>query len=467
MATTSPIVAQAAEHIQQLFAERLPITLTYHNPQHTLDVVAAASEIAIGEGLNEEDREILAVAAWFHDAGYTQVYNDHEAAGANMAREFLAQRGYPEQNIALVERCILATKYPSHPQTLMESVLCDADLSHVGRKGYMDSADRLRAEWGVHLQKTYTEFEWLKNNLEFLAGHHFYTHYARTQFEERKKANVEKVQKRIHKALETEPGTTFPESLVAALDAAYPHPPVAQPVVQSGNQPGADHGVIAAEKPHKHHAKDHAPKTAVAPPAKVSDEEKLRIEQEKLRLKEEKSKRPERGIETMFRITSQNHMNLSKMADDKASVLISINTLIISIVLSVLAAKLENNVYLIIPTLMLLASSVTTIVFAVLSTRPQVSSGTFTTDDVHQRRVNLLFFGNFYNVQLSDFDYGVREMMNDRDYLYGTMIKDIYYLGRVLGKKYKLLRRGYTIFLYGIIISVVAFAAAFVVNALA
>jgi hypothetical protein len=154
------------------------------------------------------------------------------------------------------------------------------------------------------------------------------------------------------------------------------------------------------------------------------------------------------------------------MADDKASVLISINTLIISIVLSVLAAKLENNLYLIVPTLILLASSVTTIVFAVLSTRPQVSSGVFTTDDVHQRRVNLLFFGNFYNVQLSDFDYGVREMMNDRDYLYGTMIKDIYFLGRVLGKKYILLRRGYTIFLYGIIISVLAFAVAFVVNAL-
>lgn len=459
MVATSSIIAQASQHVRQLFAERLAATLTYHNPQHTLDVVAAASEIAIGEGLSQGDQEILAVAAWFHDAGYTETYHGHEEVGAAMARTFLAGHGYPEQNIAAVERCILATKYPSHPQTMLESVLCDADLSHTGRKGYMDSADRLRAEWGVHLQKNYTEFEWLKNNLEFLTGHRFYTHYARNQFEERKKANLEKVQKRIHKLLEGEPEAALPATLVATLDSASkPSPAIPQP------------SVTPTEKPPKHHAKDHAKdqaqKPATSHPTKLSDEEKLQIEQEKLRLKEEKAKRPERGIETMFRITSQNHMNLSKMADDKASVLISINTLIISIVLSVLAAKLENNLYLIVPTLILLASSVTTIVFAVLSTRPQVSSGVFTADDVHQRRVNLLFFGNFYNVQLSDFDYGVREMMNDRDYLYGTMIKDIYFLGRVLGKKYILLRRGYTIFLYGIIISVLAFAVAFVVNAL-
>lgn len=458
MIAISPIIAQVSQHVQRLFAERLATTLTYHNPQHTLDVVAAASEIAIGEGLSEEDQEILAVAAWFHDVGYTEIYTGHEEVGATMAREFLVQHGYPEQKIAAVERCILATKYPSHPQTMLESVLCDADLSHVGRKGYLDSADRLRAEWGVHLQKSYTEFEWLKNNLEFLAEHRFYTRYARSQFEERKKTNVEKVQKRVHKLLEGEPEAALPANLVAALDVAYPHSPTTEPQV------------VPAEKQHKHHAKDHAKdhteKSPAVQSAKLTDEEKLRLEQEKLRLKEEKAKRPERGIETMFRITSQNHMNLSKMADDKASVLISINTLIISIVLSVLAAKLENNLYLIIPTLILLISSVTTIVFAVLSTRPQVSSGTFTTEDVHQRRVNLLFFGNFYNVQLSDFDYGVREMMNDRDYLYGTMIKDIYFLGRVLGRKYKLLRQGYTIFLYGIIISVVAFAAAFVINAL-
>lgn len=463
MVATVSIITQASQHVQQLFAERLAPTLTYHNLQHTLDVVAAAAEIAIGEGVSQEDQDILAVAAWFHDVGYTEAYTGHEEVGAQMARTFLAGHGYPERNIAAVERCILATKYPSHPQTMLESVLCDADLSHTGRKGYMDSADRLRAEWGVHLQKTYTEFEWLKNNLEFLTGHRFYTRYARNQFEERKKANVEKVQKRIHKLLEGEPEAALPATLVAALDSASkPSPEPTQP------------GGVATEKTHKHqakeqpkgHAKDHPKEPATAHPAKLSDEEKLRIEEEKLRLKEEKAKRPERGIETMFRITSQNHMNLSKMADDKASVLISINTLIISIVLSVLAAKLENNVYLIVPTLILLASSVTTIVFAVLSTRPQVSSGTFTTDDVHQRRVNLLFFGNFYNVQLGDFDYGVREMMNDRDYLYGTMIKDIYFLGRVLGKKYILLRRGYTIFLYGIITSVVAFALAFVINAL-
>ena len=120
-----------------------------------------------------------------------------------------------------------------------------------------------------------------------------------------------------------------------------------------------------------------------------------------------------------------------------------------------------DNYYLIYPTLLFLFVSVVTMIFSILSTRPKVTSGTFTKEDVKNRKVNLLFFGNFHKMPLEDFQAGMTELMNDRDYLYKSLMKDLYFLGIVLNRKYKLLRIAYTIFMVGIILSVIAFVIAF------
>jgi len=106
-------------------------------------------------------------------------------------------------------------------------------------------------------------------------------------------------------------------------------------------------------------------------------------------------------------------------------------------------------------------SSVVTIIFAILSTRPKVTSGVFTREDIENKKINLLFFGNFYKMPLEEYDWAMNEMMKDRDYLYSNMIKDLYYLGLVLQRKYNLLRIAYNFFMIGIIITVVAFVIAF------
>ncbi len=62
---------------------------------------------------------------------------------------------------------------------------------------------------------------------------------------------------------------------------------------------------------------------------------------------------------------------------------------------------------------------------------------------------------------LSEFQQGMTEVMKDRDYLYKSLMKDLYFLGKVLEKKYRLLRIAYTIFMVGIIVSVIAFVIAF------
>jgi len=193
------------------------------------------------------------------------------------------------------------------------------------------------------------------------------------------------------------------------------------------------------------------------------DIKKFKQKQDALALKKEKGSVPERGVETMFRIALKNHMTLSNIADTKANILLSVNAIIVSLALSNLLPKLDNpsNSYLIVPTVLFIIFTVASIILSILATRPNITQGQFTKEDVANKKVNLLFFGNFHQMKLKDFEWGISEMMQDREYLYGSLTKDLYFLGLVLNRKYKILRVTYTVFMIGIIASVLAFAVAF------
>ncbi|MBU2939121.1 phosphohydrolase [Lacinutrix sp. C3R15] len=190
---------------------------------------------------------------------------------------------------------------------------------------------------------------------------------------------------------------------------------------------------------------------------------KLKQKKDELNFKKNKIEIPERGIETMFRVTLKNHITLSNIADTKANILLSVNAIIVSLVLANLLPKLDNpsNQYLIYPTLVFVLFTVASIILSVLATRPNITRGKFTKEDVANKKVNLLFFGNFHKMKLDEFEWAMGEMMKDKDYLYSTMKKDLYFLGLVLNRKYKLLRITYTVFMVGIICSVFAFSLAF------
>jgi predicted metal-dependent HD superfamily phosphohydrolase len=164
-----------------------------------------------------------------------------------------------------------------------------------------------------------------------------------------------------------------------------------------------------------------------------------------------------RGVETMFRATYRTHINLSAIADNKANIMLSISAIIISIVVSNLFPQLKTNPKLAIPTFLLLAVCLISLVFAILSTRPKVTSGKVTDEDIRDRKANLLFFGNFFNMEMKKFQEGMMDMIQDNDYLYNSMTRDLYFLGKVLAVKYKYLRICYAVFMYGIILSLAAF----------
>ena len=176
----------------------------------------------------------------------------------------------------------------------------------------------------------------------------------------------------------------------------------------------------------------------------------------KAKLKDES---PQRAIQSLYRIELRNHLKLSDIADTKANILLSVNAIIISLLLANLIPKLDSpsNSYLIYPTVIFILFSIASMIMSVLATRPKVDNTDLVADDIKKKDTNFLFFGNFHSMELKDFKSKLREIIKSKESIYDSLSMDLYYLGKVLQQKYKLLRWTYTIFLVGVILSVIAF----------
>ena len=393
------ILKISEDYAKNLLKDKLSSAYTYHNLDHTIQVVDKIKILAKEENISPEDTENLLLAGWFHDLGYVDNADNHEEESRKIASDFLKQHQFPEERIAKIGELILATDKFYKPKNHLEEVIKDADLYHLASDDYFRICENLRQEIKeVHHQK-FSKLQWAELNITFFAKHKFYTKFAKENWQPEKEKNVEKILSSIKN--------------------------------------------IKEEKKEK----------------SSLEKDKALLNKKKL----EKLESPERGIETMFRVTLNNHTKLSQIADSKANILLSVNAIIISIALSTLIPKLDSprNAHLVIPSFVMIIFSVACIILAIMSTRPKVSSGTFTRKEIEEKKVNLLFFGNFYKMPLEEYLWAMKEMMSDRQYLYDTMIKDLYYLGIVLNRKYKLLRLTYTVFTIGIIVSVVAFVVAF------
>lgn len=172
--------------------------------------------------------------------------------------------------------------------------------------------------------------------------------------------------------------------------------------------------------------------------------------------------RDARAIQTAFRTTSKNHYTLNEMVDKKANIMITVNSIILSLVLGgILGDDLRNATFQerveFIPIFILTLTAMGSIIFAILSIRPGVTHGQFTEQDIRSKGGNLLFYGNFHQMKERDYEWAFLQMINDQDHLYSTMIKDIYYLGKILERKYKQIRVSLTIFIIGLVVSVIAY----------
>src|SRR5438093_763448 len=342
MKINTEIVKETARFVSDYLSRNLDSKFVYHNLSHTTYVVKTVDILCAAMNVNNHQKKMLLVAAWFHDVGYTQQLDHHEMLGATVAEKFLAEKNIDKEDIEVVTSCILSTHCPQKPIERLQQILCDADMMHLSDKAFMDASVLLRKEWELTRDRKYSDEEWYDLNIQFVSSHQYHTSFGIKNFESHKNKNLKRLSSKLEEITKSK-----------ARD--------------NGTKPVPD-------------------------------------------IKPKKNKeRLERGVETLFRTASSNHMRLSGMADNKAHILLSINSIIISIVLAVLAKKIIDATYLILPTILLLSISVASIAFAVLTTKPKVSKGTFTTDQITRREVNLMFFGNFHRMDLDKYEWAMQE----------------------------------------------------------
>lgn len=351
------LVLKAEQYVFNLFKDKLSSEYLYHNFNHTLNVVLAVDELIKGENINNIDALHLKIAAWFHDTGYINGNLNHEENSIEVLKDFLKLQPEHALDIDLIASIISATKLENQPNTFLEKCLRDADYYHFTKENYCEANFLLKKEIEQTHNIEISDEKWCLENFEMLTKKHYF---------------------------------------------------------------------------YTNYAKTHwQPKKekAIFEIFKLLDSNKKKQESDKSTNKEikkkklEKLERPERGIDTLFRTTLNNHTQLSAIADSKANILLSVNAIIISIALTAIIPKLDSarNAHLIIPTFILLIFSVITIVCTIISTKPKVTSGTFTDEDVKKKSVNLLFFGNFYKMPLETYTKAMNDLMLDRDYLYDTL----------------------------------------------
>src|SRR5690606_11904232 len=343
-------------HQQQILQEARDFTTTYldkkvnklfvyHTLDHTIEVLKAAEAIASQYNLSDEDQFALMLAVWFHDTGYSEgVPMGHEEKSQSIAEEFLTQHKVSDEIIRKVKNCIMATKMPQTPTNEIERIICDADLHHLGGPHFEKKDELLRKEINNLQDEKIKRKEWKRNNIEFLRRHRFFTSYGQKTLEPVKQKHLKNLSEDLDKKDKKILEESIPESTVVT-------------------------NLVADE-------------TASIKKAKMKETDKKEpAKSDKLQ---------ERGVVAMFRIMSENHVNLSQMADSKANIMISVNTIVISIMVSLLLGKLQFYPEFIIPTIILVVVCLSTVIFSILATRPNVTGGTFTKEDIQDKKINLL-----------------------------------------------------------------------------
>jgi TolB-like protein/predicted metal-dependent HD superfamily phosphohydrolase/Tfp pilus assembly protein PilF len=187
----APDVNGAITAIQQRLREQMP-ELPYHNWVHVEDVVQAVEKIGSFEQLPAAELDLVRVAAWLHDIGFIQGARNHEETGAEIARQLLPAFRFAPEQVSAVENMILATRIPQTPTTVLEKVLCDADLDYLGRDDFYEVGSRLYRELLDH-GVVETEREWNLVQKTFLESHRYHTKFGRLNREEQKRNRLQEI----------------------------------------------------------------------------------------------------------------------------------------------------------------------------------------------------------------------------------------------------------------------------------
>jgi len=376
MVEISDIVKKSKEFVKSKFDAELPNIYTYHNFEHTQNVANAIVSLSDEANIELQEREVLLIAAYFHDVGFTIDANNHEDHSIHLAVEFLKSQNYPPELILKVSDCINATKMHWKGNNKLCKLMKDADLSGLSNKNYNLINEALRQELNARSEKKIDKEVWRQQNISFLENHDYLSEEGQRIFKNGKLKNLKTL--------------------------------------------------------------------------KMSDEKKKK----KVKLLTIGSSK---SAQTQFKTALRNHIDLSSIADNKANIMLSVNAIIITVALPLLINRISSHQDLLIPTAILAVVSLISMIFATLSTRPIAMKGVTKKEDISAKKSNLFFFGNYYNMNFNDYEEYVGMVVADDEILDNSITRDLFFLGKSLGKKFEYLRWCYNFFMYGIAASVFSF----------
>jgi predicted metal-dependent HD superfamily phosphohydrolase len=201
MLHSEKLTNQIAVYVTGLFRRYQTPILQYHNLVHTKNVVARSNEIAASYSLNETELFIVVAAAWFHDCGHLfGPATGHEERSALIMRKYLEEKGVEENILYEIEQCILATKLPYDPKSLLAQIVCDADLYHLGTNEFFFTNELVKKEF--QLRNNYLPLNWDESTLSLLTNHTYFTTYCRTLLEQGKQKNIEMMREKSGKCFD-------------------------------------------------------------------------------------------------------------------------------------------------------------------------------------------------------------------------------------------------------------------------
>ena len=186
---------KAIDYILTRLRQELPSKLKYHSPEHTLSVIEAARQLGELHGISDQELGLLLTAAAYHDSGFLTGYKNHEEESCKIAGEFLPGFGFENDHIEIIKGMIRATRIPQKPETLLEKIICDADLEYLGGDNYDSISSRLHEELslnGIELD----EDEWLDMQIGFLESHNYWTEFSLNRLSTKKTNVLERLKSR-------------------------------------------------------------------------------------------------------------------------------------------------------------------------------------------------------------------------------------------------------------------------------
>ncbi len=389
----SPLVEQARLYAWQMFEQHRVPRLVFHSFYFTRDLVNTVTLLSEKSHVPEEERDLAQVAAWLLPVGYLINYHDPIAASEQQAAAFVQQQDIKDLTAEPLVQLIGRVMRRQSPQSLAEQLLSDAFHIVTFIDDYENRHGLMRLEQELMLQRRHDRLEWSQLELQELLGVKLYTPYARMHYEGKLAEHILGRKQRIEKLSRREN-----LEVIASEGKIVPFQ-------------GLEGGDAA------------------------------------------------RGIQTFFRANYRNHINLSAIADNKANIMISVNSILISVLITFLSYRNigENNPAILLPVVIFIVSGAASLIFAVLSARPKVTTLNHKGQPTKDLNKNIVFFGNFVHLDLDQYEAAMDAMFRSGELMYGNLTRDLYHLGKVLDQKYRYLSVSYTIFMIGFVVTVLTF----------